>query len=52
MEMMVKGHEEAAELFEENAKSNYTAIREVVAKIQPTVEEHLKEAKKIQASLK
>lgn len=52
MEMMVKGHEEAKQLFDEGKESNYTDIREVSVKIAPTVEEHLKKAKEIAATLK
>jgi putative membrane protein len=52
MELMVKDHEAAKELFEENSKSNYTDIREIAEKILPKVEDHLKSAKAIQATLK
>jgi putative membrane protein len=52
MAMMVKDHEGAVELFKDNEKSNYTDIRELVEKIYPTIEEHLKAAKSINASLK
>jgi putative membrane protein len=50
--MMVKDHEEASELFKANKESNYTDIEEIAKKYAPTIEEHLKTAKSIQASLK
>ena len=52
MAMMVKGHEEAKELFDEGKESNFTAIRELSDKIAPTVDKHLEKAKEIKASLK
>lgn len=52
MEMMVKDHEEAAELFKEGEESTYTDIREVSEKIYPKIEMHLKSARSIKASLK
>ncbi|WP_448698765.1 DUF4142 domain-containing protein [Mucilaginibacter sp. AW1-3] len=51
-EMMVAGHEEAAELFKENKESNYVAIRTVADKWASKIENHLEEAKKLKASLK
>lgn len=52
MEMMVKDHEEAEELFKENSESTYADIREVSEKILLKVKDHLKAAKSINASLK
>lgn len=52
MELMVKGHEDAEELFKDGTESNYTNIRDVAKQILPTVKEHLEKAKAIQASLK
>jgi putative membrane protein len=52
IELMVKGHEEAEELYKENTESTFTAIREVSEKILPKVKSHLEKAKEIKASLK
>jgi len=52
IEMMVADHEEAVELFKENTKSNYTAVRDVAEKGLPKLEDHLKQAKAVQAGLK
>ncbi|RKR83857.1 putative membrane protein [Mucilaginibacter gracilis] len=52
IEMMVKDHEEAKELFDGGKESTYTDIREIADKIAPKIDDHLKTAKSIQASLK
>jgi putative membrane protein len=52
MEMMVADHEEATELFNENEKSNYSAVRKVAFRWSSILENHLKEAKQVQATLK
>lgn len=52
MEMMVADHEEAVELFKDGKESNYTAIRNVADDAFPKLEDHLKQAKSVQASLK
>ena len=52
MELMVKDHEAAEELFHENADSTYPDIREFAEKVLVKVKAHLEEAKKIKASLK
>ena len=52
MALMVSGHKDAAELFEIKKTSNYTEIRDVVEKYQSKIEDHLKAAEKVSASLK
>jgi putative membrane protein len=52
IELMVKDHEAALELFEENTSSNYTDIADFAKKVKTKVEDHLKVAKEIQATLK
>lgn len=52
MALMVKGHEEAKELFGENKESNYTEIRELVDKLLPKINEHAKKAEEIKTGLK
>ncbi|MEO6523130.1 MAG: DUF4142 domain-containing protein [Mucilaginibacter sp.] len=52
MELMVKDHEVAEELYHENADSTYPDIREFARKVLVKVKAHLEEAEKIKASLK
>ena len=52
VEMMVKDHEEASELFKENIGSTYTDIAEVAKKYYSKIEEHKKMAEDLKKKLK
>ncbi|EHQ30752.1 DUF4142 domain-containing protein [Mucilaginibacter paludis] len=51
IEMMVKDHEEAEELFKEGKESTYADIRELSEKIYPKIKAHLESAISINKSL-
>jgi len=52
MELMVKDHDAAKELYEENSTSTYTDIREFAEKTLPKVKAHLEKAEEIKKGLK
>ena len=52
IEMMVKDHDAAKELYEMSITSNYTDIRAVSEKMLPIVKAHLEKAEEIKKSLK
>ncbi len=52
IEMMVKGHEEAAELFKEASDDKNQTIQEFARQTLPTIESHLEKAKELASTLK
>lgn len=52
MDMMVKGHEQAVQLFTETTENKNNAVQKFAEKILPTLKMHLDSAKAIYSSLK